>query len=786
MKLQGLSIVFGLIVIPMILVLTYFINLQVDTIALQTEYDTKLLDATHDAMMSFEINTANEDLSSVADSLRTIIDASNNIFMTTLATNHGLSNASKTRLEPYIPAILYTLYDGYYISSPTRIPVVGTDYNGKSLSVDAKSDDPTKFSIPWLSYNGMYYTYIIEDRNGDGIIDGKTDSDLNQDGVVDEECYKLLGTVPDKDFGQLLYKLKDGTYTANLKSFEQEDDEGIATNKRIQRETKNVLKSYMPYSAKYVSDAASGQEIDVTINYTLDNYITIVGNIGNVYYTKSGYLIKPSLVKSVKTSKGINLLAYNENDAETIIKSLSNEPENPFGNSVTVTLDVDGEEIKITSGIEDNDSRNAVIYYTKAKLFSDWVYKNLGNLNADGTTNSKGLREKNIMEFFSTKMKGVSEKASEEIIHSFDKDEGIIFDANFDPEQDSSTFANHKYQVIRNSIQYNLNLAMSIYNDGTAVEYQFNMPVISNEEWKKVISNVSIVSFLQGMKCGLKTYNNYAIVSSTNNELTVIPDEIYFTNAEKFENVNTGTYTESKDASVYHRIDCPRLAEEIKFEADGSIKSSSYLTSFKSKEVKYDKIYDKNTAKYLYDHKALGCYTCIIDGNYIPENLNDHINTDDKKKDLHRIRAYYLALGKERQKIYKMNAIRLSEGFEVIYDVNPGKDGTPINKQTTRTLNEIKKIDITFGIIVSDDFSVNTTKFHIKNNHWGGMESVEYILNTNQTKEQTITIDVTTSNANKIEYADFSIIDVDPEEIVQGDHDNQILKAIKCIKVTYK
>ena len=31
--------------------------------------------------------------------------------------------------------------------------------------------------------------------------------------------------------------------------------------------------------------------------------------------------------------------------------------------------------------------------------------------------------------------------------------------------------------------------------------------------------------------------------------------------------------------------------------------------------------------------------------------------------------------------------------YAIIYDVNPGKDGTPVNKQTTRTLNEIKKIE---------------------------------------------------------------------------------------------
>ena len=67
MKLQGMSIVFALVIVPLILVLSYYIGLQVDTIELQTEYDSKLLDSTYDAMAAFELNTANEDLSTVSD-----------------------------------------------------------------------------------------------------------------------------------------------------------------------------------------------------------------------------------------------------------------------------------------------------------------------------------------------------------------------------------------------------------------------------------------------------------------------------------------------------------------------------------------------------------------------------------------------------------------------------------------------------------------------------------------------------------------------------------------------
>ena len=108
MKLQGLSVIFCLIAVPIILVLTAYIQSQITTISMQLAYDTKLLDATHDAMVALEINTANEDLSTVSDSLRSIVSASTNTFINSLSTNMGMSSASKSALQPYVPAILVT------------------------------------------------------------------------------------------------------------------------------------------------------------------------------------------------------------------------------------------------------------------------------------------------------------------------------------------------------------------------------------------------------------------------------------------------------------------------------------------------------------------------------------------------------------------------------------------------------------------------------------------------------------------------------------------------------
>ena len=126
MKLQGLGIVFAINILPVIIILSYYIQVSVDTVALQTSYKTKLNNSTYDSMLAFEMNTANENLSTVADSLRSIIEASNSVFFDSLASNFGMSNASTNLFQAYVPAILYTLYDGYYIYTQNQQPEILT------------------------------------------------------------------------------------------------------------------------------------------------------------------------------------------------------------------------------------------------------------------------------------------------------------------------------------------------------------------------------------------------------------------------------------------------------------------------------------------------------------------------------------------------------------------------------------------------------------------------------------------------------------------------------------
>ena len=277
MKIQSLAVIFAIIILPIIIILSYYIHREVDTIALQSSYDTKLIDATHDAMAAFEINTANEDLSSVADALRSIIEASTNVFFNSLATNLGMSNANKDYIQSYIPAILYTMYDGYYIYSPTRVPevLIGSDNNDEEKLV-------------YIGDRGVTYS----GNNSFGIGTYNFDEDLYKEDSSEEQSAKsarqnaLANSINNKfEYGQILYRNIDNTYSPAFhnNTFYKQD---------------YILKTYMPYSARYKGTKGS-TKFDFIINYTLDNYISVMGYIGNVYYSKTGYLIGKDIVKDI-------------------------------------------------------------------------------------------------------------------------------------------------------------------------------------------------------------------------------------------------------------------------------------------------------------------------------------------------------------------------------------------------------------------------------------------------------------------------------------------------------
>lgn len=715
MNLQGLTVIFAIILLPIIIVVSVYLQGQIDTIALQTKYDNMLLDSTHDAVIALENNIANEDLSTVSDSLRSMIEASTNVFMNNIATNLGLSNAGESYIRPYIPALLYTLYDGFYIYSPTSVPEIYTNSDGVAIRV-GDTGSPSE----------------IEDK--------------------------------ENKYGQIVYKKKNGGYTTDLNEAE--------------KHIKYVLKSYMYYNANYVGgDKSSGSNYNISVNYSLDNYISLSGTIGKVYYSKSGYLINPDkvgslvLVNNITDEGKIEGIEFNPtgsslNNKEevfykkygSIIKKLKYDQDQKkdkdllsFGDEAIIEdfCKLDGIQLKVTlndrieisnynfsTGPTDeliSQATDAICYYGKAKIFSDWVNANLNKINPSKDVNNIAF------EYSTTFLK--EEKGIEAL-----KIDSNIFDLKKnDPEDITSDFWEHKREVIKSSIQYNLNLAISNYSSISSNQ-DYQMPILSETEWDKVLSNISMVSFMQDLPCKGKTYNNYAIVTSANSELIVIPNNLYFVPATESNN----------ESSEYHRIDCEKLSD--------SDSDPYYYLGYRSIEYLYDRKYENK--QYEYDHKNFACYYCIVTGNYSKKEFNPtteeyikKVLSDNKK------RAYYTVLGKERNNLYKTTATVDNYGFEVTTFNSPESKGD-ISINCSRPLDEVRSIEVVITKTeIKDRRTQNLTDFTLKIGNvstkvqinanknttqtivWDNIASKDTTTNTSKTKPLTITAnDLTTCN----------------------------------------
>lgn len=194
MKLQNIAVLFAIIIIPVTLLLSAFIQNQIDTLALQSSYDTKLMDSAYDAVLAFQINNINNKESNNTDSTRRDVLASIQTFTTTLATNLGVEGYSSKYILPYVPAMVFTLNDGYYIYTPTN-------NNGK---------------IEHILKPYVYYTARYKRSNIDVVINYSLDSYLMIYGTINGEYITKSGYLinPEAWDGKNYYGVEIGTETS--------------------------------------------------------------------------------------------------------------------------------------------------------------------------------------------------------------------------------------------------------------------------------------------------------------------------------------------------------------------------------------------------------------------------------------------------------------------------------------------------------------------------------------------------------------------------------------------
>lgn len=566
MKLQHIAIIFVIIIVPISLVLSVYINNQIKTIDYQTSYNTGLINSTYDAIKAFQLNTANNMYSTISNSKIRDIEAAISVFYDSLGTSLGSGGYTEEELKMYVPALLFNLYDGYYI------------------------------------YSNYYDTKTGEYRYG--------------------------------------------------------------------------LKPFIYYSCRYVK----GSNYDFVVNYTLDNTITIIGKVNGNYVTKTGHLVKYNetyyMSSEILTEK---LIILNSNNQPEVVDSNNNpvaqeyqytvynsqkiykennitadtpynkrffyyssEYRKDYVNDEIIIHDMNallGESIIHEPGNFNLYSDSAVRYYHDAYDFTVWVHNNLSDIKASDAVNSDG----NPIEF-------ATDIGTKKIFDTSASDN--------DPLNSSSTFNEHRMNVIRKSIEDNLTKAIASYSAHTVVGYEFAMPKLDENEWYKIENNICLTSFLQGLPIGGKVYNNYCVVSNDTNKEMVGNDSIYIIDSKR----------------EYHKPGCQKLINNLN---NGTVSiAGAYASSeFKRKTVSltgadanaHSQLTGTSSGSYAYYYPEAytACYDCIVTASqtYSTDDIiSDNVKDDEGNKinitnlNGQNLREWYLrALARCRYDLYLTN-----------------------------------------------------------------------------------------------------------------------------------
>ncbi len=543
MKIQSLAVLFIIIILPISLVLASYTQNKVTTINMQTRYDSKLNDATYDALKAYQLNSFNSDTSDYTNARIRNIEASANTFFNSMASGFSELGYKKETLQNYVPALVYAMYDGYYIYSP--------------------------YTNTW-----------------------------------DEE------TVDKARKQKEQYLLEDSSYELSFKK----------------DETLYGLKPYVYYSCRYRRD----NTFDVTITYSLDNYIQIQGTVKN------------NVTGEMETVSQYGYLLSNVGENGDTYKGISIEVED--GNNLKEDVYVDG-QIKNSPYLKKNGTKyymdgNTVYSVLKGKSV---VQQNFDKNEIINNQNAKNYyKEAYDLKTFMEKYKLDDIKVSDivgENGETYDiNDENSPYHTNgkiFDfgnangIESESSNFNNHRTEVIKHAIERNLSIAISNFNKYSSLNFQ--MPKLREADWDKIMNNISIIGFVQGVNIGGKIYNGYSIVTNTKNEDVVMEDSIYI-------KTNDG---------VFHRITENGLSS-----SNGAI--GIYNVNAEKRTVQES---NGNTLYYFPVYGTLSYDSIVTQDNVAKKStqtLGDYINNiqDDTLK-----KIYYTALGRERYGLYRQKLV---------------------------------------------------------------------------------------------------------------------------------
>ena len=197
MKIQNLAVIFIIIVLPISMVVTVYVQNQIETLELQVSYDFKLKQATADALKAFQLNTVNSSTSDLANSKIRDIEASVNSFFNSMANQFNMVGYNQDILQEYVQESPY-------------------DYDRNSILYLSQNVLSPKCQDHELYLNSLAQEIdqLIQVTNGRSLVLFTSKTDMN--GVYER--------LKQKSYSFPLYIQEDGKNAENLKrNFQKEE-----------------------------------------------------------------------------------------------------------------------------------------------------------------------------------------------------------------------------------------------------------------------------------------------------------------------------------------------------------------------------------------------------------------------------------------------------------------------------------------------------------------------------------------------------------------------------------
>ena len=651
MKLQQLSVIFIIIILPIAIVLDTYVNNLIDVSNKQKNYNTILYNSTYDAVRAYQMNTLNNSFASVNTSRDRDINATVNSFFNSLASGFSSSGYTKNDLKDYIPAMLFTLYDGYYVYGPYENNATIEDNKPKFYD-----DNNTKRNIEYGVKPYNYYSCEYSDgSNYDLIVNYTLDNYISISGWYGNDKTPILAA----------------GYYINPSKIEIND-----TTKEVKIENNNgQIVSLLPEElSEYISTHDKYRTKSGVINTTEDTDLTEAKKYRYINYNEEKYYFDSYNDDASKAWRENNT-SYNN---IPIFKLDGNLRTYINADMLNILKNFTGETLSSEDSFKDV---NYYYYYKNAKEFSEKAEKALSLIKITRAANGKYNNVKT--EYFNKSYKIIT-KDGDEIKYDNKSDEGnsshiksdysdvdgYVFNLNNgknDPEMEESAFNRHRMDVIISSVESALDDSITNFNKYQSSSYSYRMPTITETDWYKVANNLSIISFMQGIGVGnFKYYNNYAIVTNTKNKEFVSKNSIYVQ-----DKTNLGEDSYLKDTSnkkiFYHNPRCNEYNEEKKDSTDGVIgyRTIDYEIQSISHTYKKDNVETNQTANF-YMQPGTGAYECIVSYTKDTISFDDLMSlktgTEDKEnyKNTYSLavdKAFIQALAREKNaetKVYEI------------------------------------------------------------------------------------------------------------------------------------